>query len=81
MDPLSVAASVVGLVTIGQEVVSFVHDLIKNAVEYPKEFGDLARELRGLCCLLTAIRNEKEFMKNNTGDFRNKTSGLLKQGS
>ena len=70
MHHVSIAASVADLVAFGQQAISFVNSLIKHAFEYPTEFGDLARELRELCSLLTAIKNEAEFIKNNKGDFR-----------
>ena len=73
MHPLSIAASVAGLVAFGQQAIGFVDDLIKNAFEYPTEFGDFACELRSLCGLLTAIENEAESIKNNKGEFRDST--------
>jgi hypothetical protein len=73
MEPLSITVSVIALVDFGQRLISFVNDVIKNALGYPKEFGDLAGELRGLCCLLTAIKNEEEFMKYNSGNSPERT--------
>jgi hypothetical protein len=57
-DPLSIAASVAGLITLTQSLYQLLVYYIDDDLSFSREFKELAAELRGLCgvlCLLQPV--------------------------
>lgn len=57
MDPLSISASIAGLVSLTQALVSLLTDLISDVRSYKKDFQDLLTEVSGLCRILGLLQD------------------------
>lgn len=58
MDPLSLAASVAGLISLAQGLLPLIVRYIDDVRSFPTEVTDLVAEIRGLCgvlCLLQSV--------------------------
>jgi hypothetical protein len=67
-DPLSIAASVAGLLALAQKLVPLLVGYVQNVKTHPKEFTELIGELRSLCgvlCLLQPIIQRLDSSPNN----------------
>jgi len=56
-DPLSIAASVAGLIALTGQVYQLLVRYIDNDMSYSKEFKELASEIRGLCGVLRLLQD------------------------
>lgn len=55
-DPLSITASIAGLISFAQELITLLVGFVEDVREYPKEFRQVVEEVRSLCGILHAIR-------------------------
>ena len=69
-DPLSIAASIAGLVTLAQSLYQLLVCYIADDVPYSKDFQDLVGEIRSLCgvlCLLEPVIKGARLNETNDG--------------
>ena len=55
MDPLSLAASVAGLISLAQGLIPLLVRFVDDFRSYPREFADMLAEVRGLCGVLCLL--------------------------
>jgi len=65
-DPLSITASIAGLITLAQTLIPLLSNFVQDVQEYPKEFREVVEEVRGLCGILHAIRPVIERLETQT---------------
>jgi len=57
-DPLSIAASIAGLISLAQSIVKEGYSYIRTAQGYPDELSELVTEVTTLTGLLSVIDND-----------------------
>ena len=72
MDPLSLAASIAGLISVAQNILPLLVRYVDNNYSFPAEFTDLVAEIRGLCGVLCLLQSVIERLR--TSPY---TGGLL----
>lgn len=71
MDPLSLAASVAGLISLAQALIPLLVRFVDDFRSYPTEFADMLAEIRGLCgvlCLLEPAVQRPDGLQQSTSD-------------
>ena len=66
MDPLSVSASVIALIQLGQTAFQLLVQLYDDESSYSKEFKVLSGEIRGLCGALCLLKQVVEKLESGT---------------
>ena len=71
MDPLSLAASVAGLISLAQGLIPLLVRFVDDFRSYPTEFAEMLAEIRGLCgilCLLEPAVQRPDGLQQPTSD-------------
>jgi len=65
MDPLSLAASIPGLISLTQTLLPLLIRYVDNTCSFPTEFTDLVAEIRWLCGFLCLLQSVVEKLRSS----------------
>jgi len=68
-DPLSISASIAGLVTLAQTLLPLLINFVDDVSAYSKDFKDLVDEIRGFCGVLYALQPVIKSFEGNSGSI------------
>jgi len=75
-DPLSIAASIAGLLSLTHDILSALINYSENVGAYRKEFMKITEEVRGLSAVLHALRLVIERMEQGGFSMPSVRNGL-----
>jgi len=78
MDPLSMSASIAGLIALAQGLIPPLVKFVDDVRSYPVEFSELMTEIRGLCGVLVLLQPVIEKLEVSS-DFEISTGQSLSQ--
>lgn len=67
MDPLSITASIAGLISLANELFPLLVTFVQDVRSYPKDFTALLQEARSICGVLSFIKPIIEKATHNRG--------------
>lgn len=70
-EPLSIAASVAGLISMTQGLYQLLIPYLDNDISYSQEFNELASEIRTLCGILSLLQPVIQRLEQSSSRYQN----------